>query len=68
VSEPPAPRGQFRGRERGEFLQPAARRSPPQPRRVVQQLPQQQAAPRDLPLDPALANLFGIRDNARATR
>jgi len=49
-------------------LQPAARRSPPQPRRVVQQLPQQQAAPRDLPLDPALANLFGIRDNARATR
>ena len=49
--------------------QPAARPQPAVPHRVVQQLPQQTAQPpsarHSLPLDPALAELLGIKDRAQ---
>ncbi len=50
--------------------QPAVPAQPPVPHRVVQQMPQQapqpQSSARSLPLDPALAELLGIKDRAQS--
>ena len=71
-SQPERPSPPERPSQPARSSQQAAPKQPPAPHRVVQQVPQPAPQPqrttRDLPLDPALAELLGLKDRARAAQ